>query len=177
MESYRLVELSFYVVGTELFYVWESFNADFAINLSQVCQRPCFNSKIISQKVLLVSCLPQSSFFVSLWLWLLSFSVQLSVNMTPGKIRCSKRGVVLSRAEERVSTCDGERGLYQYFSSVQGLGGFQDCHIYPHSYTDVRAFRSNLGFILCLAQGHFRLLISGRLSEESINKMATTKQK
>ncbi|PWA32869.1 hypothetical protein CCH79_00016421 [Gambusia affinis] len=52
--------------------------------------------------------------------------LKLRVDMTPGKIRCSKRGVVLSRAEERVSTCDGERGLYQYLSSVQGLGGFQD---------------------------------------------------
>uniref|UniRef100_A0A3P9N6T6 Si:dkey-32e6.3 n=1 Tax=Poecilia reticulata TaxID=8081 RepID=A0A3P9N6T6_POERE len=51
---------------------------------------------------------------------------QLRVDMTPGKIRCTKRGVVLSRAEERVSTRDGERGLYQYLSSVQGLGGFQD---------------------------------------------------
>ncbi|KAG7235211.1 hypothetical protein INR49_030614 [Caranx melampygus] len=52
--------------------------------------------------------------------------LKLSVNMTPGKIRCSKRGIVLSRAEERVSTQNGERGLYQYLSSVQGLGGFQD---------------------------------------------------
>ncbi|XP_070765857.1 uncharacterized protein [Enoplosus armatus] len=52
--------------------------------------------------------------------------LKLSVNMTPGKIRCSKKGIVLSRAEDHVSTCDGERGLYQYFSSAQGLGGFQD---------------------------------------------------
>ncbi|GAA6223727.1 uncharacterized protein LOC108884669 [Lates japonicus] len=52
--------------------------------------------------------------------------LKLSVNMTPGKIRCSKRGIVLSRAEDRVSTREGERGLYQYLSSVQGLGGFQD---------------------------------------------------
>nr|XP_046251747.1 uncharacterized protein si:dkey-32e6.3 [Scatophagus argus] len=52
--------------------------------------------------------------------------LKLSVNMTAGKIRCSKSGVVLSRAEDRVSSRDGERGLYQYFSSVQGLGGFQD---------------------------------------------------
>lgn len=52
--------------------------------------------------------------------------LKLSVNMTPGKIRCSKRGIVLSRAEDRVSTRDEERGLYQYLSSVQGLGGFQD---------------------------------------------------
>ncbi|XP_041802317.1 uncharacterized protein si:dkey-32e6.3 [Chelmon rostratus] len=52
--------------------------------------------------------------------------LKLSVNMTAGKIRCNKRGTVVSRAEDRVSTRDGERGLYQYFSSVQGLGGFQD---------------------------------------------------
>lgn len=52
--------------------------------------------------------------------------LKLSVNTTPGKIRCSKNGVVLSRGQERVSTRDGERGLYQYLSSVQGLGGFQD---------------------------------------------------
>ncbi|XP_041859013.1 uncharacterized protein si:dkey-32e6.3 isoform X2 [Melanotaenia boesemani] len=52
--------------------------------------------------------------------------LKLSVDMTPGKIHCSKRGVVLSRAADRVSSRDGERGLYQYLSSVQGLGGFQD---------------------------------------------------
>ncbi|XP_035513305.1 uncharacterized protein si:dkey-32e6.3 [Morone saxatilis] len=52
--------------------------------------------------------------------------LKLRVNMTAGKIRCSKRGIVLSRAEDRVTTHDGERGLYQYLSSVQGLGGFQD---------------------------------------------------
>ncbi|XP_008286483.1 uncharacterized protein LOC103362016 [Stegastes partitus] len=52
--------------------------------------------------------------------------LKLSVDLTPGKIRCNRKGTVLSRAEERVSTRDGERSLYQYFSSVQGLGGFQD---------------------------------------------------
>ncbi|XP_076596182.1 uncharacterized protein LOC143326496 [Chaetodon auriga] len=52
--------------------------------------------------------------------------LKLSVNMTAGKIRCNKRGIVVSRADDRVSTRDGERGLYQYFSSVQGLVGFQD---------------------------------------------------
>ncbi|XP_029912251.1 uncharacterized protein LOC115362459 [Myripristis murdjan] len=52
--------------------------------------------------------------------------LKLSVNVTPGKIRCSKKGVVLSRAEDRVSSRDGDRGLYQYLSSVDGLGGFQD---------------------------------------------------
>ncbi|XP_053280670.1 uncharacterized protein si:dkey-32e6.3 [Pleuronectes platessa] len=52
--------------------------------------------------------------------------LKINVNMTPGQIRCTKKGIVLSRAEDRVSSQDGERGLYQYFSSVQGLGGFQD---------------------------------------------------
>ncbi|KAL6120118.1 uncharacterized protein ACO6RY_04541 [Pungitius sinensis] len=52
--------------------------------------------------------------------------LKLNVNMTPGKIRCSKRGAALSRGEERHSTRDGDRGLYQYLSSAQGLGGFQD---------------------------------------------------
>nr|XP_020473585.1 uncharacterized protein LOC109970397 isoform X2 [Monopterus albus] len=52
--------------------------------------------------------------------------LKLSMNTTPGRIRCSKRGVVVSRAEDCVSTQDGERGLYQFFSSVQGVGGFQD---------------------------------------------------
>lgn len=51
---------------------------------------------------------------------------QLNVNMALGKIRCNKRGIVLTRDEDRVSTRNGERGLYQYLSSVQGLGGFQD---------------------------------------------------
>ncbi|KAF7664763.1 hypothetical protein LDENG_00165480 [Lucifuga dentata] len=52
--------------------------------------------------------------------------LKLSVNMTPGKICCNKKGVILSRAEDRVSTRAGERGVYQYLSSVHGLGGFQD---------------------------------------------------
>ncbi|XP_024231346.1 uncharacterized protein si:dkey-32e6.3 [Oncorhynchus tshawytscha] len=53
-------------------------------------------------------------------------ALKLSVNETPGQIRCSKKGAVLTRAEERLSTRDGERALYQYLSSVQCLGGFQD---------------------------------------------------
>ncbi|KAM4563403.1 uncharacterized protein PAE49_011487 [Odontesthes bonariensis] len=52
--------------------------------------------------------------------------LKLNVDVTPGKIRCSKKGIVLSRAEDRLSTRDGDRGLYQYMSSRQGLGGFQD---------------------------------------------------
>ncbi|XP_029292039.1 uncharacterized protein LOC115011163 isoform X2 [Cottoperca gobio] len=52
--------------------------------------------------------------------------LKMNVNVTPGKIRCNKKGIVLTRAEDSMSTRDGERGLYQYFSSAQGLGGFQD---------------------------------------------------
>ncbi|KAG7472314.1 hypothetical protein MATL_G00107410 [Megalops atlanticus] len=53
-------------------------------------------------------------------------ALKLSVNLTPGRIRCSKKGTVLTRADEHVSTRDGERSLYQFLSAVQGLGGFQD---------------------------------------------------
>uniref|UniRef100_A0A674B424 Si:dkey-32e6.3 n=1 Tax=Salmo trutta TaxID=8032 RepID=A0A674B424_SALTR len=42
------------------------------------------------------------------------------------RILCSKKVVVLTKAEECLSTRDGEKALYQYLSSVQGLGGFQD---------------------------------------------------
>ncbi|KAM9750905.1 uncharacterized protein ACNS7B_007892 isoform 1-T1 [Menidia menidia] len=52
--------------------------------------------------------------------------LKLGVDVTPGRIRCSGRGVVLSRAQQRVSSRHGDRGLYQYLSSVRGLGGFQD---------------------------------------------------
>ncbi|XP_066554296.1 uncharacterized protein LOC136737541 [Amia ocellicauda] len=50
----------------------------------------------------------------------------LTLNETLGKIRCSKRDVVLTRGLERVSARDSERGLYHYLSSLQGLCGFQD---------------------------------------------------
>uniref|UniRef100_A0A8C9SVD6 Si:dkey-32e6.3 n=3 Tax=Scleropages formosus TaxID=113540 RepID=A0A8C9SVD6_SCLFO len=53
-------------------------------------------------------------------------ALKLSINVVPGRIRRSRKGTSLSRAEEHVSYQDGERSLYQYFSSVQGLGGFQD---------------------------------------------------
>ncbi|XP_034151575.1 uncharacterized protein si:dkey-32e6.3 isoform X2 [Esox lucius] len=53
-------------------------------------------------------------------------ALKLMVNETPGKIRCSVKGAVLARAEEHLSPRDGERALYRYLSSVQGLGGFQD---------------------------------------------------
>ncbi|KAM9829245.1 uncharacterized protein si:dkey-32e6.3 [Syngnathus typhle] len=52
--------------------------------------------------------------------------LKLSVNKTPGKIRCNSKGVLLTRGAERLSSRDGERGLYQFFSGANGLGGFQD---------------------------------------------------
>ncbi|XP_015203495.2 uncharacterized protein [Lepisosteus oculatus] len=52
--------------------------------------------------------------------------LSLPLNETPGRIRCSKKDVVLSRGVERVSARDDERSLHHYFSSLQGLGGFQD---------------------------------------------------
>nr|XP_057940392.1 uncharacterized protein si:dkey-32e6.3 [Doryrhamphus excisus] len=52
--------------------------------------------------------------------------LKLSVNKTPGKIRCSAKGVLLTRGEERLSSRDGERGLYEYLSTTSGLGGFRD---------------------------------------------------
>lgn len=51
---------------------------------------------------------------------------KLRVNTTPGQIRCNTKGVILTRGEESMSTKDGERNLYWYLSSSQGLGGFQD---------------------------------------------------
>ncbi|XP_023681653.1 uncharacterized protein [Paramormyrops kingsleyae] len=53
-------------------------------------------------------------------------ALRLTINTIPGRIRCSRRGASLSRADERMLYQDGERCLYQFFSSVQGLGGFQD---------------------------------------------------
>ncbi|KAK1801753.1 hypothetical protein P4O66_022394, partial [Electrophorus voltai] len=53
-------------------------------------------------------------------------ALKLSVNKTAGRIRCSTKSVVLTRGEEHVSTRDGERTLYEYLSSLKGLGGFQD---------------------------------------------------
>ncbi|EOB02904.1 hypothetical protein Anapl_16648 [Anas platyrhynchos] len=51
---------------------------------------------------------------------------RLSVDLTPGQIRCSKREVVLRRGAERLATREDGRKLYDYFSSLEGVGGFQD---------------------------------------------------
>ncbi|XP_041130928.1 uncharacterized protein si:dkey-32e6.3 isoform X2 [Polyodon spathula] len=50
-------------------------------------------------------------------------ALSMPLNLTPGRIRCSKKNVVLSRGSERVSTRGDERSLYRYFSDLQGLGG------------------------------------------------------
>ncbi|XP_030314332.1 uncharacterized protein LOC115598998 [Calypte anna] len=50
----------------------------------------------------------------------------LPVDLTLGRIRCSKREVVLTRGAERLGTQEGGRKLYDYFSSFEGIGGFQD---------------------------------------------------
>lgn len=52
--------------------------------------------------------------------------LKLSVDTTPGQIRCNTKGVILIHGETRISTQDGERSLYRYLSSSHGLGGFQD---------------------------------------------------
>ncbi|XP_056588427.1 uncharacterized protein si:dkey-32e6.3 isoform X1 [Triplophysa dalaica] len=53
-------------------------------------------------------------------------ALKLRVNVTAGRIRCSNKGAVLSRGEERVATGEGERCVYQYLSAAEGLSGFQD---------------------------------------------------
>ncbi|KAM6061832.1 uncharacterized protein VSU04_008298 [Chlamydotis macqueenii] len=50
----------------------------------------------------------------------------LPMDLTPGQIRCSKQGVVLTRGAERLATREDGRKLYNYFSSLEGIGGFQD---------------------------------------------------
>lgn len=57
---------------------------------------------------------------------LFSVVLQLPVDLTPGQIRCSKREVVLTRGAERLATREDRRKLYNYFSSFEGIGGFQD---------------------------------------------------
>ncbi|XP_071406509.1 uncharacterized protein [Pithys albifrons albifrons] len=52
--------------------------------------------------------------------------VALPVNLTPGRILSSKQEVVLTRGAERLSTREDGRKLYNYFSSFEGIGGFQD---------------------------------------------------
>ncbi|XP_063064014.1 uncharacterized protein si:dkey-32e6.3 isoform X2 [Engraulis encrasicolus] len=53
-------------------------------------------------------------------------ALKLSVSQTPGRIRCTGKKTDLSRGEEKCTSRDGERGVYEYLSAVEGLGGFQD---------------------------------------------------
>ncbi|XP_011475071.1 uncharacterized protein LOC105354325 [Oryzias latipes] len=52
--------------------------------------------------------------------------LKLSVDVEPGDISSSRKGVVLTRGDLSRSSRDGERSLYQYLSSLEGLGGFRD---------------------------------------------------
>ncbi|KAG8557266.1 hypothetical protein GDO81_018389 [Engystomops pustulosus] len=52
--------------------------------------------------------------------------VPLTTDLTVGKIRCSKRDIVVTHGSDRISTKPKERNVYQYFSSMDGIGGFQD---------------------------------------------------
>uniref|UniRef100_A0A8C7YD16 Si:dkey-32e6.3 n=1 Tax=Oryzias sinensis TaxID=183150 RepID=A0A8C7YD16_9TELE len=52
--------------------------------------------------------------------------LKLSVDVDPGDISSSRKGVVLTRGDLSRSSRDGERSLYQYLSSLEGLGGFRD---------------------------------------------------
>ncbi|XP_051777126.1 uncharacterized protein si:dkey-32e6.3 isoform X2 [Erpetoichthys calabaricus] len=51
---------------------------------------------------------------------------KVSLTITPGRIRCSKNNVKLTRGNDKVISRGDDRRLYQYFSSLQGIGGFQD---------------------------------------------------
>ncbi|XP_077181004.1 uncharacterized protein LOC143831680 [Paroedura picta] len=52
--------------------------------------------------------------------------IPLPVDLSLGKIRCSKRKVTVAQGAERLSTEAGDRELYTFFSSKEGLCGFQD---------------------------------------------------
>ncbi|XP_027693052.1 uncharacterized protein LOC114024237 [Vombatus ursinus] len=52
--------------------------------------------------------------------------VVLPVDLRPGKIRCSPKKVMVSRGKEVVSNSPDARVVYDYFSAMEGLGGFQD---------------------------------------------------
>ncbi|XP_058028884.1 uncharacterized protein LOC131193099 isoform X2 [Ahaetulla prasina] len=52
--------------------------------------------------------------------------ISLPVDLRLGKIRCSKKKVALSHGAEQLSSDDGCRKMYAYFSSREGISGFQD---------------------------------------------------
>uniref|UniRef100_H3AQ08 Si:dkey-32e6.3 n=2 Tax=Latimeria chalumnae TaxID=7897 RepID=H3AQ08_LATCH len=53
-------------------------------------------------------------------------ALSLPLNLSPGQIRCNRREVVVMRETERISTHTDSQSIYCYFSSMQGIGGFQD---------------------------------------------------
>lgn len=56
----------------------------------------------------------------------LLFLPQLPVDPRLGRIRCSKKKVALSHGAEQLSSDNGCRKMYAYFSSREGISGFQD---------------------------------------------------
>ncbi|KAG8127906.1 hypothetical protein E2320_014786 [Naja naja] len=52
--------------------------------------------------------------------------ISLPVDLRLGKIRCSKKKVVLNHGAEQLSSDNGCRKMYAYFSSREGISGFQD---------------------------------------------------
>lgn len=52
--------------------------------------------------------------------------VPMTVDETPGKIRCSSQETVLTHGSDCVSTKQSERAIYDYFSAMNGIGGFTD---------------------------------------------------
>ncbi|XP_072137011.1 uncharacterized protein [Mobula birostris] len=50
----------------------------------------------------------------------------IPLTIAPGKIRCNKKDVVLTFGSERISTKSGSKALYDYFSALEGIVGFQD---------------------------------------------------
>ncbi|KAM4722760.1 uncharacterized protein WCC33_008915 [Rhinophrynus dorsalis] len=53
-------------------------------------------------------------------------TLQLLVNLIPGKIHCSKQESVLTQGSDRVSTKAKERNIYDYFNSLSGIVGLKD---------------------------------------------------
>ncbi|XP_042195728.1 uncharacterized protein si:dkey-32e6.3 isoform X2 [Callorhinchus milii] len=51
---------------------------------------------------------------------------QLPISMVEGRIRCSPDNVVLTVGSDQISLKSESRGLYNYFSSLKGIVGFQD---------------------------------------------------
>ncbi|OCT85879.1 uncharacterized protein LOC108714686 [Xenopus laevis] len=52
--------------------------------------------------------------------------VPLKVDLTPGKIRCSAREVVMTWGSDRISTKEKKESIYEYFNTITGIGGIQD---------------------------------------------------